>query len=170
MGQVQEKIIRNNRNILGYDLHQMILDHVITQRIAVGRQKQSPKSEHYGSVHDMFLKFGACPTDPMSFYQSSSITHSNPLNLTYGMTCLTSAISFSLEKHEVVSLDCGVFYAISGLQPFNKGSMKVRCDVDAGIQVIGYSLRTDDHKSRLLSIERVSVCGVRSLFFNELIV
>jgi hypothetical protein len=70
----------------------------------------------------------------------------------------------------VVSLDCGVFYAISGLHPLNKASMKVRCDIAAGIQVVEYSLRSDDDKLRLLTIERVSVSEVRSLFPNKHVV
>jgi hypothetical protein len=106
----------------------------------------------------------------MSFCRSSPITHSDPLTLNYGLTCLTSAISFSLEKNEVVSLDCGVFYPISGLHPLNEAFMKVRCDIPAGIQIIEYSIRRDDHKSRLLSIKRVSDCGVRSLFPNKLVI
>jgi hypothetical protein len=83
------------------------------------------------------------------------------------MTCLTSAISFSLEKDEVVSLDCGLFYPISGLHPLNKATMKVHCDIAAGIQVVEYSLRKDDDKSRLLTIESISVCEVRSMFPNK---
>src|SRR5260370_35765524 len=106
----------------------------------------------------------------MSFYQSSSFTHNDSLTLTYGMTFLTSVISFSLEKNEVVSLDCGMFYPNSGLDSLNEASMKVQCDIDAGIEIKENSLRRDDHKSCLLSIKRVDVCGVCNLFPNRLII
>jgi len=104
------------------------------------------------------------------FLYQSSIIHNNPITLTYGMSSLVSGISFSLEKDEVVTLDCGVFYAVSYLQPLNKASMKIRCDISAEIWVIEYSLRRDDDKSNLISIKRVGVCEVCSLLPNKLVI